>query len=69
MLTKRELEILELRNKGLKQKEIAKKLKIKQPSVSLFEKNIRRKLIEFKEMSDLLKEKNIKINKYGEIKF
>lgn len=70
MLTKREIEILKLRKKGMNQKEIAKKLNIKQPSVSLFESNIRRKLKESANISDLLKEMEIKYDKKnGEVKF
>ena len=39
MLTRKEREVLELRQKGLKQTEVAKKLKISQAAVSKFEKN------------------------------
>jgi len=44
MLTKKEKRILELRKKGLKQNEIASKLKISQPAVSAFESNALRKI-------------------------
>lgn len=44
MLTEKEIKVLEMRKKGLKQTEIAKKLGISQPAVSLFERNIRYKI-------------------------
>ena len=47
MFTKREIEIMKLRTQGLTQMEIAKKLKIKQPSVSFFENKIKRKMRDF----------------------
>lgn len=43
-LTEKEIEILKLRKKGLKQADIAKKLKISQPAVSSFENNAARKI-------------------------
>jgi Tfx family DNA-binding protein len=48
MLTKKEIEVLELRQKGLIQKDVAKKLGISQAAVSHFEKNARRKIAEAK---------------------
>ena len=57
-LTGKEIEVLKLRIKGLKQSEVAKKLKISQPAVSLFEKNTKRKISEAKEILQLIK--NIK---------
>lgn len=54
-LTGKEIEVLKLRNKGLKQSEVAKKLKISQPAVSLFEKNAKRKIKEAKEILALIK--------------
>ncbi len=48
MLTKKEIEVLELRQKGLIQKEVAKKLGISQAAVSHFEKNAHRKISEAK---------------------
>ena len=44
MLTKKEKCILELRKKGLRQEQIAIKLKISQPAVSAFENNALRKI-------------------------
>ena len=46
MLTKKEKRILELRKKGLRQEQIAIKLKISQPAVSAFENNALKKLRE-----------------------
>lgn len=66
MLTKREIEILNLRKKGLDQKKIAKKLKISQPAVSLFERNIKRKLKDSVDMLELIKDMEIKYNKKEE---
>ena len=43
-LTEKEIEILKLRKKGLKQADIAKRLKISQPAVSSFENNAVRKI-------------------------
>ncbi|MGV8168985.1 MAG: LuxR C-terminal-related transcriptional regulator [Candidatus Nanoarchaeia archaeon] len=44
MLTEKEIRVLELRNKGLTQVEVAKKLGISQAAVSSFEQNAMRKL-------------------------
>ncbi len=44
MLTKRELEVLELRHLGHTQTEIAEKLRITQAAVSNFERNTKRKI-------------------------
>lgn len=60
-LTEKEIEVLKLRNSNLKQKEIAKKLNISQPAVSLFEKNARRKMKDSIEILDLIKKLGIKI--------
>lgn len=69
MLTEKEIEVLELRKKGLKQKEIAAKLKISQPAVSSFEKSIKRKIKESSETLDVLKRMKIKFDKIdGRIK-
>lgn len=67
MLTKREIEVLELKKKGLTQEDIAKKLKISQPSVSGFERNIRRKLGDSIRALDLIKEMGVKYDKKGEV--
>jgi len=56
MLTKREIEVLKLRKKGLKQKQIAKKLKLSQPAVSKFENNAKRKIKDAQEIIKLTKE-------------
>ena len=59
MLTKKEKQILELRKKGLKQKEIASKLKISQPGVSAFESNAIRKIRDAKKIMDFVKKTGI----------
>ena len=60
MLTKKERQILELRKKGLKQNEIASKLKISQPAVSAFVNNALRKIRDAKKTMELAKEMGIK---------
>ena len=55
MLTKKEKQILELRKKGLKQNEIASRLKISQPAVSSFETNALRKIRSAKKIMDFVK--------------
>ena len=55
MLTKKEIQVLELRKKGLKQSEIASKLKISQPAVSAFESNALRKIRNAKKLLDIVK--------------
>jgi Tfx family DNA-binding protein len=55
VLTKKEIQILELRKKGLKQNEIASKLKISQPAVSAFESNAMRKIRSAKKVLDIVK--------------
>lgn len=50
MLTRREKQVMELRKKGLKQSEIASKLKISQPAVSAFLNNALDKLNEAKKV-------------------
>ena len=59
MLTKKERQILELRKKGMKQKEIASKLKISQPAVSAFESNAIRKIRDSKAVMELVKNMGI----------
>ena len=59
MLTKKEIQILELRKKGLKQSEIASKLKISQPAVSAFESNAMRKIRSAKKLLDIVKKLGI----------
>ena len=60
MLTKREKHILELRKKGLKQNEIASKLKISQPAVSAFESNALRKILDSKKIMEFVKELGVR---------
>ena len=52
MLTEKEIEILVLRRKKLKQTEIAEKLKLSQPAISKFESNAKRKI---KEAAEIIK--------------
>lgn len=60
MLTKKEKQILELYNKGLKQSEIASKLKISQPAVSSFINNALRKIRNAKQTMEFVKKMGIK---------
>ena len=60
MFTKREIDIIKLRKQGLTQIETAKKLKIKQPSVSFFENKIKRKIREFYRASKFINSLGIK---------
>ena len=59
MITKKEKQILELRKKGLKQNEIASKLKISQPAVSSFENNALKKIRNSKKIMDFVRELKI----------
>lgn len=59
MLTKKEKQVLELRRKGLKQSEIASRLKISQPAVSSFENNALRKIRASKKTMDFVKKLGI----------
>jgi len=61
MITEKEIKILELRKKGLKQKEISKKLNISQPAVSKFESNIKKKVKEAKNTIEIIKKMGVKI--------
>ena len=61
MLTKREIQILELRKKGLKQEDIAKRLNLSQPAVSNFEKNANKKIKETLETLKIIKKMGVKI--------
>jgi len=67
MLTKKEIRILELRKKGLKQVEIAKKLRISQPAVSFFEKSISRKIKDSVRLLELVKELDVDVSKIKEV--
>ena len=55
MLTKKEKQILEFRKKGIKQSEIASKLKISQPAVSAFESNAIRKIRDARMLIEFVK--------------
>ena len=61
MITKKEIKIIKLRKSGFKQKEIAKKLKISQPAISKFEKNVQKKIIDSINVIKLSKELGVKI--------
>jgi len=61
MLTKREIEIIKLRKKGLKQKEIAKKLSLSQPAISKFENNVKKKIKDSLDMIKIIKKLGVKI--------
>jgi len=56
MLTKREIEVLQLVKEGLTQIEISKKLKISQPAVSSLYTNALRKIRESKEVLRIAEE-------------
>ena len=60
MLTEKERQILELSKKGLKQKEIASKLKISQPAVSSFENNALNKIRNAKKIMEFAKKLGVK---------
>jgi len=62
-LTKRELEILELRNRRLTQQQIAKRLKITQPAISRMERNAHKKIKDAVETLNLIKKMGVKIEK------
>lgn len=64
MLTGKEIEVLKLRKKGLKQIQIAKKLGISQPAVSSFEKSISQKIRSSIKILELVKELGIDISKF-----
>ena len=64
MLTEKEIEVLRLRKKGLKQHEIAAKLGISQPAVSSFENSIAKKILNSIETLELLKELGIDLSRY-----
>ena len=70
MLTKREIQVLELKKKGLNQSEIAKKLKISQPAVFYFKRSIDKKVKDSAEIFKFLKEEGINVNRgNGELKY
>lgn len=61
MLTRKEFEVLELRNKGLTQIQVAEKLGISQAAVSKFEKNAIAKIRDAKKLLDLVSKHKIKV--------
>lgn len=61
-LTKREKMILQLRVDGLKQNDIAKKLKISQPAVSSFENNAYRKIRSAQEILVFVEENKVEVD-------
>ena len=63
MLTTKEKQILELRKKGLKQSEIASRLKISQPAVSDFENNALKKIRNAKKIMEFTKKLGIEYEK------
>ena len=60
MLTEKEIGVLKLKNAGLTQLEIAKKLKISQPAVSNFYNNALDKIKDAQEILKLKKEWGVK---------
>ena len=60
MLTKKEMQILELRKKGMKQEDIASRLRISQPAVSSFERNALKKIREAKQVVEIADSMGIK---------
>ena len=60
MLTRKERQVLELRKAGLKQNDIASKLKISQPAVSAFLSNALRKIRNAKKTMEFVKQFGIK---------
>lgn len=60
MLTGKEIEVLKLTKKGLKQIDIARKLKISQPAVSNFYNNAIGKIRDSEEIMRIKKELKIK---------
>ena len=61
ILTKRETEVLKLKKRGFRQKNIATKLHISQPGVSGLYTNALKKIKEAKETVDFAKELKIEI--------
>ncbi len=62
MLTDKELQVLLLRNRGLRQIEIAEKLGITQGAVSRFEANARKKVRDALTSLDVLEKLGIKLD-------
>ena len=59
MLTEKEMQVLGLRKKKLRQVQIAARLKISQPAVSAFERNALRKIRDAGEIIDFVKKHGI----------
>ena len=62
MLTEKELQVLVLRQEGMLQTDIAKRLKITQGAVSRFEANARQKILDAKKELARLERLGIKID-------
>jgi transcriptional regulator len=60
MLTEKEIEVLNLKSKGLNQVEIANQLKISQPAVSSFYKNALKKITDAHATLELVREMKLK---------
>lgn len=60
MITEKEIKVLKLRRSGLKQAEIAKKLRISQPAVSNFYNNALNKIKQAEQVIKIKKELKIK---------
>ena len=56
MLTKKEIEVLKLVKRGMKQCDIAKKLKISQPAISVFKNKAYKKLQNARKLIKIFKE-------------
>ena len=61
MLTKKEIEVLKLRKKGLIQQEIARILKISQPAVSGFYNNSLKKIRVARKVSEIAEKLKLKL--------
>lgn len=61
MLTRKEIEVLKLRNKGLKQVEVSEKLGISQAAVSKFEKNAKEKIRKAKRTLRIARELGVEV--------
>ena len=60
MLTEKEIQVLELRAKKLKQVEVSKKLRISQAAVSHFENNAHKKIKEAEETLEVARKLGLK---------
>jgi len=64
-LTEKEILVLQLRNQGLTQTEVAKKLKISQAAVSDFENNAYKKLFEAQQTLEFARQEKIELPARG----